>query len=73
MYLCISKMKRIAVYLTLILSLTAPLTAAAQTADGVTPRAVRLSLLPKEAEGSSSLFFLDDTLWTCNDHGQLRL
>lgn len=29
--------------------------------------------LAKEVEGTSSLFFLDGQLWTCNDHGRLCL
>ena len=37
------------------------------------PQAVFLGFLAKEVEGTSTLFFLDGRLWTCNDHGQLRL
>lgn len=33
----------------------------------------RVGSLAKEVEGTSTLFFLDGRLWTCNDHGQLRL
>ena len=37
------------------------------------PLGERVGYLPKEAEGSSSLFWLDGCLWTCNDHGTLKL
>jgi hypothetical protein len=33
----------------------------------------RVGSLSKEVNGTSTLFFLDGRLWTCNDHGQLRL
>lgn len=59
-------MKKI-VFVLLMLSLAFPL--AAQDRLAVS----RVGVLPKEAEGTSSLFFLDGDLWTCNDHGQLRL
>lgn len=36
-------------------------------------QAQHVGYLPKELEGTSTLFFLDGSLWTCNDHGQLRL
>ena len=51
-----------------------PLTLAAQETDYYRdPLAVRVGYLPKEVEGSSSLFYLDGRLWSCNDHGALRL
>lgn len=36
-------------------------------------RGQRVGTLAKEVEGTSTLFFLDGRLWTCNDHGRLRL
>lgn len=60
----------------LLLALAAP--AMAQRHDDVStfyrePLAVQVGLLPDGPSGSSSLFFLDGTLWTCNDHGTLVL
>lgn len=49
------------------------LPARSQTVPSGKPGAVRLGLLTKEVEGTSSLFFFDGRLWTCNDHGRLRL
>ncbi len=46
---------------------------AAQQISSGNPRTQRVGFLAKEAEGTSTLFFLDGTLYTCNDHGQLRL
>ena len=37
------------------------------------PETERIGYLPKAVEGTSSLFYLDGRLWTCNDHGTLRL
>lgn len=37
------------------------------------PVAEHIAYLPDEIAGTSSLFFLDGRLWTCNDHGTLRL
>lgn len=37
------------------------------------PRATRVAYLDNTVSGTSSLFFLDGRLWTCNDHGDLRL
>ena len=53
------------IFLLLLFCVTLP--AAAQT------EAQRRALLPKDCDGTSSLFFLDGRLWTCNDHGALRL
>ena len=49
------------------------LSATAQNVPSVNPEVVAIGNLAKEAEGTSTLFFLDGRLWTCNDHGQLRL
>lgn len=49
----------------------AALPAAAQGAAGL--EAQRRALLAQDCAGTSSLFFLDGRLWTCNDHGALRL
>lgn len=53
-----------------LLLVCAATSAGAQTAAA---EAQRRALLPKDCSGSSSLFFLDGRLWTCNDHGPLRL
>lgn len=37
------------------------------------PQAAQIALLPDEVSGTSSLFWLDGRLWTCNDHGALKL
>lgn len=37
------------------------------------PQATQIALLPDEVSGTSSLFWLDGRLWTCNDHGALKL
>lgn len=37
------------------------------------PTAVVIGNLPTEIEGTSTLFFLDGKLWSCNDHGTLVL
>lgn len=37
------------------------------------PLAARVGYLPKEVAGTSSLFWMDGRLWTCNDHGTLKL
>ena len=37
------------------------------------PQVRRVGTLAKEVEGTSTLFVLDGRLWTCNDHGRLRL
>ena len=63
---------------TVILLLVIAFSASAQRFDSGAsffrePLAVQVGLLPDGASGSSSLFFLDGTLWTCNDHGTLVL
>lgn len=55
-----------------------PLSLAAQGTDAEglfydEPMAERIGYLPKEVEGTSSLFWMDGRLWTANDHGALRL
>ena len=50
-----------------------PVFLAAQSPVPDVPSARLVGLLPGEASGTSSLFFLDGRLWTCNDHGTLRL
>ena len=37
------------------------------------PEPFRVGYLPDMAKGTSSLFFLDGRLWTCNDHGPLLM
>ena len=59
-------MKRIVLIALLLWPLAPPL--AAQT-----PPSQRVASLDKKVEGTSSLFFLDGRLWTCNDHGRLCL
>lgn len=61
-----------------ILLLAIPFPAAAQRFDDGAayyrePLADQVGLLPDCVSGSSTLFFLGDTLWTCNDHGSLVL
>lgn len=64
--------------LSLLLLLLLPLEGAAQAEDRETvfydaPLASHIAYLPDELSGTSSLFFLDGRLWTCNDHGPLVL
>lgn len=48
------------------------LSATAQNIPSVNPEVVAIGNLDKEVGGTSTLFFLDGSLWTCNDHGRLR-
>ena len=48
-------------------------TAAAQGVFFEEPMAEHIGTLPKEVEGTSSLFWMDGRLWTCNDHGPLKI
>lgn len=66
-------MKKSTLFLVVCLMFVASPTAKAQEAPFEDPLADLVGYLPKKAEGSSSLFFLDGRLWTCNDHGPLRL
>lgn len=62
----------------LLLLLLAPTVGRAQTDDAdpvyyESPSAIHIAYLPDSLSGTSSLFFLDRRLWTCNDHGPLVL
>lgn len=62
----------------LLLLLLCPAAGIAQAYDGDSeyyedPAAEHIAYLPDEVSGTSSLFFLDGRLWTCNDHGPLVL
>lgn len=69
-----SSMTRALFTTVILLALSVP-TLSAQN-DGeyyASPEAVRVGRLPRAVGGTSSLFYLGDTLWTCNDHGALKL
>ena len=67
------KMRTTVICFTLGLLLASLRPAAAQTALYEEPLAQRVGYLPKEAEGTSSLFWMDGRLWTANDHGMLKI
>ena len=46
---------------------------AAQGVNNGNPYAEYVGFLPQEVDGTSTLFMMDGRLWTCNDHGALRL
>lgn len=56
-----------------LLALLAAVPLAAQNVPSGNLSVARVGFLGKEVNGTSSLFFFDGQLWTCNDHGQLRL
>lgn len=69
-------MKKFLVVLAVLLSAPMPLVAQNNGyGSGVyhEPLASHVGFLPKEAEGTSTLFWMDGRLWTCNDHGSLKL
>lgn len=58
----------------LLILLLCPCAVRAQSADlAAAPLARCIGPLSDEVAGTSTLFFLDGRLWTCNDHGALRL
>jgi len=56
-----------------LLVLVTALPLAAQSVPSANLPATRVGTLDKEVNGTSSLFFFGGRLWTCNDHGRLRL
>ena len=62
----------------MMLLLLCPMASMAQDYDQETvfydnPLASHIAYLPDQLSGTSTLFFLDGILWTCNDHGPLFL
>lgn len=49
------------------------MTLSAQPMPTGNPQVRHMGNLAKEVGGTSTLFFFDGRLWTCNDHGRLRL
>lgn len=65
------RLYRIAILLGLLWAVMPSAKAQSVPADNLAVQCV--GFLDKEVEGTSTLFFLDGRLWTCNDHSRLKL